>query len=326
MFKKNLLILISLITLTGCQTPPEETVVAFEDQKPLVKEDYNIDNSGTNTIDPLLEKKKTINIFDKRKKITLQTLEKPMGITFDKEGNFYLLDQVKNKIFKFNNNGDYLEEWGDKGIKPLEFKEPKYIITNKDGNLVITDTWNQRIQIIGTDGTSIDIIKGDFFGPKGITQYENSFFVADTGHHSIKVINDQGKTIKTIGKEETDGFTFNEPTGMTVDEKGNLYIVDSKNNRIIKLNKGLKLVKEWHIKGWEEKDQGKESWLIYHKNKLYLSDPISNTVRVYDTDGNESKPVAEKIDGTSGIAINNDTLYIVEFIGKQIKKVDLNKG
>src|SRR3989339_1865493 len=181
MFKKRLIILISLILLTGCQTPPEETVVAFDEQNHLITANYDNTESQADINKALTDKKKTINILKVKNKITLQTFEKPMGITFDKDGNFYILDQSKNKLFKFNNNGDFLEEWGDKGKTLGEFDEPKYIITNKDGNLVISDTWNQRIQIIGLDGVPIKAIEGDFFGPKGIAEYNNKLFIADTG-------------------------------------------------------------------------------------------------------------------------------------------------
>lgn len=317
-------ILISFLLLASCSSPDEKSIAVFDEQieKTHSKTTVTTNNSQYDTKTsnkPAFE----LNIFTDKPEVIKNHFKKPMGITVDSKNNIYVIDQDENSIFKFNESGKLISRWGEKGQFPGELNEAKFITTSKDDKIVITDTWNQRIQIFKPDGELEDIINLKSFGPKGLIIQDNKIYYADTGHHTIQIIDFEGKPINSIGKNGKIKFDFHEPTGITNDKDGNIYIADSRNNRIVKLDKNLKYLKDWKVKSWVDKKSGKEAYLVVDNDKLYLSDPISDSILVFTTEGKALAPLEMEIKGPSGLCVHNKNLYIVDYHEKSFHKIKL---
>jgi hypothetical protein len=74
--------------------------------------------------------------------------DQPEGSTIDFAGNIYIVDAMKDSIFKFNSFGDELQSFGG----PEIFKSP-YAVAFFDKTLYVADTGNNRILrfILSTD-------------------------------------------------------------------------------------------------------------------------------------------------------------------------------
>ena len=70
----------------------------------------------------------------------------PEGIIFDKEGNFYVVDNRNNRIIHYNDFFVPLSMFGYMGNGDGEFKLPKDVAVSNDGYLFVTDTQGHRIQ------------------------------------------------------------------------------------------------------------------------------------------------------------------------------------
>ena len=136
-------------------------------------------------------------------------------------------------------------------------------IYNADGVLLVTDRSDNVIyQIVDGEASlysgksAVEDIYGDamsyyydgsnenaYYGdPYGITPYLNGFAVTDTEFNVVRYISDH-KVYTIVGSGEAgyqDGESvqteFNGPTGITTDDEGNLYVADTQNNRIRKVN------------------------------------------------------------------------------------------
>ena len=149
------------------------------------------------------------------------------------------------------------------------FKGPRGIITNATGtNIYVADTGNHQIRRIslrggglGASGASgaagplvatVTTIAGVFQGsgyvngpaatakfnePWGIavTPDERTIYVADTKNNCIRVIRD-GFVSDLLNANTGLPVVVNEPAGMCLDTAGNLFIADTKNHRIIRVN------------------------------------------------------------------------------------------
>jgi len=74
----------------------------------------------------------------------------PSDVAVDGEGNIYILDTGNAWIQKFGPDGKYLATIGRKGQGPGEFMMPDSFDFDKDGNLVVNDAGQRRVQkIIG---------------------------------------------------------------------------------------------------------------------------------------------------------------------------------
>ncbi len=117
----------------------------------------------------------------------------PSQITFDKDGVGYVGDYTGDRILKFNSNGDIVGTiGGTTGSAPGQFQGPSGIGITSDGNIVVADQLNNRLQ----------------------------------------VLNPQGEPIKIIGEQGTGSGQFNQPIDVKVDSKDNIFVTDSINSRV----------------------------------------------------------------------------------------------
>lgn len=78
-----------------------------------------------------------------------------------------------------------------------------------------------------------------FKDPYAIVPFLNGYAVSDTRNHAIRLLRDGAvQTIngRSDGLEEDDiGVTFDQPTGLAVDDKGNLYVADTGRGTIYRI-------------------------------------------------------------------------------------------
>lgn len=197
-------------------------------------------------------------------------LNKPMGIAVDAAGNIYISEVVGNKIRKINTIGiintiagtgvpGYTGDGGPAIAATLN--NPQRVSVDGANNIYILDVSNncvRKIDAVGTittiAGTGVAGFSGDG-GPATsanlYTPYDlvvdgsNNIYIADLWNNRIRKINTSG-IITTIAGTGTAGFSgdggpatsakLNRPFGIAVDGSGNVFIADSYNSRIRKIN------------------------------------------------------------------------------------------
>ncbi len=142
------------------------------------------------------------------------SLSTPFGMAIDKYGNIYLCDGLGNKIRKVNTSGyiSTIAGWGSAGMSgdggpatAAKLNFPSGIVIDKSGSLIFSDSYNHRIRKIDSAGI-ISTIAGT-----GVSGYTSDDTLAI---HS----------------------RLNIPSGLALDDEGNLYIADRMNHRIRKIN------------------------------------------------------------------------------------------
>jgi len=163
--------------------------------------------------------------------------DRPVAISVDSQNNIYLVDQGNNLIQKFDQNGEFLYEWGkwvnDK-IKPREFDTPLAIAVDKNNNVYVIDTNNNRVlKFYFGEGTpsakEVDSLPIDKEG-SGVKK-------EDIEQNGVKVI-----ALGSLGSGEGN---FQKPTDIVTDKNENIYVLDSGNYRIQKFNQNCEFEGEW---------------------------------------------------------------------------------
>lgn len=86
----------------------------------------------------------------------------PTDVTWDTEGNVFISDgYINSRVAKFDKNGAWVKQWGDRGTKPGEFNTPHSIAADAKGNIYVADRGNRRIQVFDPNGAFIRAITID---------------------------------------------------------------------------------------------------------------------------------------------------------------------
>jgi sugar lactone lactonase YvrE len=201
---------------------------------------------------------------------TAAQLGSPGHVAVDARGNLYVSDRINDRIRKVTLDGiiqtiagtvprGFSGDGGQATAATLNF--PYDMAFDGDGNLYFADHNNHRIRKIRTDGV-IETVAGvgthGFSGDGGqatlahlsfprdvVVDQQGTLYVADTENHRIRRIGTDG-IITTVAGSATSGFSgdgaqatsarMSFPRGVVLDDAGNLYITDSGNRRIRRVN------------------------------------------------------------------------------------------
>jgi DNA-binding beta-propeller fold protein YncE len=155
------------------------------------------------------------------------------------------VDEARKRLYVVDNNNHYilvydiassklLEIYGKPGTEKREFRFPFLTTLDKDGYLYIVDVINTRVQVLNPDGLFVSFIggwgveKGEFFRPKGIAiDRKKRVYVSDSYMGVIQVFTADGIFHSVLGsKEKNTIMKFKTPTGLFIDERNRLYVVE----------------------------------------------------------------------------------------------------
>jgi DNA-binding beta-propeller fold protein YncE len=169
-----------------------------------------------------------------------KNIESPAGLRiFDEK--IYVTDIKKNKVFVFDLKGKKLMEIGNPGNEEGQFRAPNAVVIDKDNNIFVSDSGNQRVQVFTNDGKFIRSINGSkdgkgspvFVNPRGIgIDSRGILYVVNNLTHYIYAFNEKGEEVFQFGGMGDGNEQFYLPNGLFIDENDQVYITDTLNQRV----------------------------------------------------------------------------------------------
>jgi sugar lactone lactonase YvrE len=158
----------------------------------------------------------------------------PNGTIFVAEGHSSQPGSTA-RVLKFSKEGTLIASWGQLGKGPDDFDQPHALAMDSRGRLFVGDRGNNRIKILGQDGTLLDTWY-QFSRPSGIfIDAADNIYVADSESGSVNPAHGEWKRGIRIGSAK-DGSVrvlipdpaVNPPStsaaeGVAVDAAGNIY-------------------------------------------------------------------------------------------------------
>jgi sugar lactone lactonase YvrE len=201
---------------------------------------------------------------------TAAQLNRPSGIAHDASGNLYISEQLNHRIRRVDAGGTIttIAGTGTSGFSgdggpatSAQLNQPGNVALDAAGNLYIADSQNQRIRRINPSGiitTAAGNGSASFSGdggpatsaalrfPVGVEiDAAGNILIADTNNHRIRKVDGSGiiTTIAGTGSGGSSGdggpataAELQAPAGATVDAAGNLFIADSNNEKVRKVD------------------------------------------------------------------------------------------
>ena len=174
----------------------------------------------------------------------------PVSIALSKGGTVYCSDEYDNCIARFdpdaiqpfpewNPKGERLGQWGDPGSAEGQLNGPAGIEFDRDDNIYVVDSKNDRFQKFTRDGEflaawgSAGAGEGEFRRPWGITIDGNgAVYVADWGNNRVQKFSADGSYLMSFGSDGSAGGDLNHPADVAVDSEGCVYVADWGNRRV----------------------------------------------------------------------------------------------
>lgn len=126
------------------------------------------------------------------------------------------------------------------GANGQRFNEPHGLaIDPRNGNVLVSDTDNQRIVVFDQSGRFIRQFgkpgerPGQFSHPMDVAVgVEGAVYVSDYFQDRIQKFTEAGQFLLEWGESGQESHQLNAPTGLAVDQAGNVYVADFFNHRI----------------------------------------------------------------------------------------------
>jgi sugar lactone lactonase YvrE len=204
----------------------------------------------------------------------LADLQSPGAVALDLEGNLIVADTTNHRIRRVDADtgvvstvaGDGTAGFhGDGGLaSSARLNQPRGVAVDAEGHIWIADTGNHRVRRIDADSGVIETVAGTgeagysgdgglavdarLSNPRSVVVFDDGpAAVADSGNHRIRILSSEG-SIQTLAGNGIAGYSgdsgpasqasLNNPGGLAVDADGNLFVTDSLNHSVRRVDDG----------------------------------------------------------------------------------------
>jgi len=229
--------------------------------------------------------------------------------------------------------------FGFQGNRDGQFNSLRGVITDSNGNILVCDRNNHRIQIFDSKGNFISKFGSNgnenvqFDYPVGIAiNSKGNIVVSDSNNHRIQIFDSKGNFISKFGTKGNGNGQFEFPLGLAIDLNDNILLCDYHNNRIqifdFEGNFILTFGKQGNGNGQFNHPLG---LAINSKGNIIVSDQLNHRVQIFDSEGkfilkfgsngNENGQFKNPF----GIAIDlNDNILVCDYSNNRIQIFDPN--
>ena len=272
-------------------------------------------------------------------------LEQPIGLSVG-GGFIYAAEEFANRVSVFTTEGEFVRSFSEPATSLTAFSRPNSVAVMPNGDMLVVDTWNYRIQQIdaagapviqwgqaGTFGFDAPSLPTDgFWGPRDIAiDRGGRIYISDTGNKRIRVyaLEDGGAVHQfDIGQGGSGAGELDEPSGLAIHSDGRLFVADTWNRRIAVFDADGGHLDNFRVRGWYDETFNRPYLALDEtRDFLYISDPDSNRVLVYHPTGDcigsfgEEGAGTGQFEGIGGIAVDAEGfVYVGDSTANRIYK------
>ncbi len=184
---------------------------------------------------------------------------RPMGLELDLRGLLYVADSENNRVQVIDADGNFVAEYGKRGWRTGEFDTPTDVALNfqRTEILYVADTDNNRIQYCNLVDGIFHVMIG------GSSRYNSENRGVDSA------------------------IELDLPGGIGIGRDGEIYVVDTGNNRFIKFDtEGMPVLTRGSFGRAQEQFQAPTDLVVDAGGNVYIVDSGNHRIKKYDFSGN----------------------------------------
>ena len=244
------------------------------------------------------------------------TLSTPTSLAVDQLGNLFVVEYGAARVLLITPDGKISSyagtgtggTSGDGGLARFANLNVIGIAVDAHNNLLIADGVTNRVRIVTAADGIINTLAGSgvpYFVPQGLVVNGDYLIFSDAAAHHVRQFNMKTGQVSLVAGSGAASFTgdsssattatLNTPRGVALDAKGNLYIADSGNNRVRKVDtSGIITTVAGDGNGYSGGDggpatsasiNGPAAVAIDPSGNLYIAERSGNLVRKVSTSG-----------------------------------------
>lgn len=189
-------------------------------------------------------------VFNAKHKLEAQfgegIMNDPAGLAIDTDNRFlYVANTGSDQVLVYDTDTfKLLRKIGTTGkdhtlTTPGDFSKPTNVAVDKDGNLFVTDTLNNRVEEFDADGVFVRAFgkngdgAGDFARPKGIAvDADGHVWVADSSLNRLQVFTQDGRLLLALGQFGILPGQFQALTCVTIDKQNRVFTSEQYMGRV----------------------------------------------------------------------------------------------
>ena len=211
------------------------------------------------------------------------------------------MDRGNTRVQKFDSLGNYVLQFGTGGGGPGQFSLPFGIAVNStSGAVYVSDLNNNNVQqfttlggyVTGWGGPAPVTDYGQFNQPGGLAlDGSGNLYVADVYNNRVEIFDSSNNFVTQIGSSApatgAGNGAFQYPYGVAVDSSGNLFVMDTDNNRVQKFNASHGYVGQWGSAGSGAGQFAQSDGIaVDPSGNVYVADTYNNRIQEFDNSGN----------------------------------------
>lgn len=251
----------------------------------------------------------------------------PESIVIDGSDNVYVGEADNNRVQKLDSDGNFIAKWGanggdgSNGSADGEFLGVRGLAIAPDGNLLVVDNDNSRIQKLNST-TGAFMMKfgsngsgdGQFNTPAGVsTDASGNIYVADMYNNRIQKFSSNGTFISKWGANGGDSSSgsgdgeFSAASAVDVDSQGNVYALDYDNARVQKFDTNGNFLAKWGSPGTGEGqfDSPEGLKVSANGNTVLVADSDNQRIQIFKYSPDEDDQQDSENDNVNSASLSN---------------------
>ena len=180
---------------------------------------------------------------------------------------------------------------GGKGTEEGQFDSPTGIAVDGNGNVLVADTNNGRIEKFSSNGNFTKIIgskgsgHGQFSAPNGIAiDHAGNMYVAEVDNGRVQKLSPDGTF---MAEWKGPGLGFYGPRRIAIGPDDSVYVVDQGHNQIVKFSSNGDVLATWGSSGSGDGQFNDPTSVAVDAttNQVYVADPRNRRIEVFDSAG-----------------------------------------